>query len=101
MAYAQLISIIVNTIYILLFSINSLSLALVASLQGIEWTNFTPTQKFVLISAVVGSWTNTLLALVVKLQSSIKSGKSLIPIETSFFKKSETPSKPETPPQAS
>lgn len=67
-----------NLTYILLFSVNSLCTVLVASLTGADWDTFTRTQQFVIIAAILGNWTNVLLALMQKLQAKIKKGKDLM-----------------------
>lgn len=61
---------------IVLFSINSLTTAIVASFMNTDWSTLSPTSKWLLVTVVVQNWTGTLLAFFNKTLSRIESGKS-------------------------
>lgn len=80
---------------IVLFSLNSLCTAIVASFMNTEWSTLTPTSKILLITVVLQNWTGTLLAFFNKTMSRIESGKS--PFEsgdTQTFTKSSIQQEP-------
>lgn len=62
------------------FSINALTTSIIAGLSGVDhWENLTYTQCICIIAAIVGSWTNVMLAFFNKTLSRIESGKPPIP----------------------
>lgn len=65
-----------------LFSINSLSTALVASFANAEWATLSPTSKFLLIVVVLQNWTGTMLAFLNKTISRVEKGQ--FPLDTSL-----------------
>lgn len=89
-----------NWLYIVFFSVNALTMAIVTGLTGVDWSNFSKTQQFVVACAVAASWSNTMLALVVTLAKREVQGKPLIPTdETNQWTKQQfaPPSEPQTP----
>ena len=72
---------ILNYFYVGFFSLNALALAIAGALNGVEWGNYTPTQKFLAICIITGQFSNTMLALVVVLARRESQGKSLIPTD--------------------
>lgn len=65
-------------VYVFLFSLNSLSTAMIASLINTQWGSLNSTDKFLIVLAVVSNWTGTMLALVNKTLHRLQEGKSLI-----------------------
>lgn len=63
-----------------LFSINALSTAIVASFMNTEWSSLSPTGKFIIIWVVLQNWTGTLIAFFNKTLSRVEQGK--FPIDT-------------------
>ena len=49
-------------IWFVLFSIGALCTAILASLVNSDWDNMNHQSKFLMVVAIVGSWTNTMLA---------------------------------------
>lgn len=64
----------------MLFSINSLSTAIVASFMNADWANLDGTSKFLLVVVVIQNWTGTMIAFANKTLARIEQGK--LPLET-------------------
>lgn len=62
----------------ILFSINALATAIVASFMNAEWSQMSPTSKFLLIIVVLQNWTGTMIAFFNKTLSRIEKGSFLI-----------------------
>jgi len=76
--------------YIVLFSLNSLASAVIASFMNTDWAALTGTAKFLLLCVIFQSWTGTMLAFFNKSLSRVEQGQSLI--ETQFtINKTTTP----------
>ncbi len=65
--------------YVVLFSINSLATAIVASFMNTEWSDLSATSKFILIVVILQNWSGTLLALFNKAAAEVQSGSLPIP----------------------
>jgi hypothetical protein len=61
-----------------LFSINALALAVIGALSGVEWGQVSPTKRFLICSAILANWTNTLLAFFNRTLARIEQGKPAI-----------------------
>lgn len=84
-------------IYCVLFSVNSLTTAIVASLLNTNWRDLDQTSKFLLVIVVIQNWTGVLLAFFNKTMSRIGSGQPpLTTGDTAFLTQStiQTTSKP-------
>jgi hypothetical protein len=66
--------------YIVLFSINSLATAIVASFMNNEWFNMSYTTRFLVVVIVIQNWTGTLLAFFNKSVSNVESGKTIFDV---------------------
>lgn len=64
----------------ILFSVNSLASAIVASFLNTEWSSLGPTTRFILIVVIIQNWTGTLLAFFNKSVARMEQGK--FPFET-------------------
>lgn len=64
--------------YILLFSMNSLASAVIASFMNTDWSALTTTAKFLLICVIFQNWTGVMLAFFNKSISRVEQGKELI-----------------------
>ena len=51
------------------------------ALLGVNWSEYTTTQKVVAVCMIYGSWSNTMLALIVTLAKREQQGKTLIPTD--------------------
>lgn len=49
-------------VYLALFSINALFTSVLASLQGLEWRDMTPTARTCVFMAIGANWTGVILA---------------------------------------
>lgn len=83
-----------------LFTLNSLSTAIVASFMNADWANLDGTSRFLLVVVVLQNWTGTMIAFFNKTLSRIEQGK--FPIDTGdtnsqAFVKSQTPPKQDAP----
>lgn len=67
-----------TVVYFLLFSINSLALAIVASLMNAEWSELSHSSKFLVVVVIIGNWTNTMLSFINKTLHRAEQGKPLI-----------------------
>lgn len=52
--------------YFLLFTINALSTSVIAALSGNSWSNIDGTSRFIIICAIIGNWTGTIMAFINK-----------------------------------
>ena len=66
-------------LYIVLFSLNSLSSAIIASFLNTDWQTLKATAKFILVVVILQSWTGTMLAFFNKSLARVEKGEPLIP----------------------
>lgn len=62
----------VAIMYFILFSINSLSTVLLATLTGVNWTALPTQGKVMIVIAVIANWTGTIMAFVSQQAKRIK-----------------------------
>ena len=67
--------------YFLLFSVNALSAAIIASFLNTDWSALSNTSKFILIVVVIQNWTGTMLAFLYTTKSRVDKGESIIPTD--------------------
>ena len=65
---------------LVLFSINALASAIMLSFLNVDWSQLSPTSKFLIWVAVLQNWTGTLLAFFNKSISRVEQGR--FPIDT-------------------
>lgn len=53
-------------IYAMFFSVNALCAAVINALTGADWSKLTTQARFVIALAILGSWTNTMMAFMSK-----------------------------------
>ncbi len=63
--------------YGVLYSVNALGTAIVASFLNIEWSELSPTTKFIMIILVIQNWSATMLAYLNKTIARIHENKPL------------------------
>lgn len=66
-------------VYILLFSVNSLCSATVASFLNVNWSALSTTAKFLVVIVILQNWTGVLLAFFNKSIQRAEQGKPIIP----------------------
>src|SRR5271166_5873596 len=78
-------------IYGILFSLNSLSTCIVASLLNADWSDLSGTKKVILCIAIVGNWTGSLMAFLSKTMARMEAGKPpIVEGDTTFTTKQTT-----------
>lgn len=74
--------------YGVLFSINSLTTAIVLSFMNTTWDQLDHTSKFLLVVGILQNWTGTLLAFLSKAARRLESGETPIPqVDTTLVTK--------------
>lgn len=64
----------------ILFSLNALASAIVASFLNVDWSTLSTTSKWLILVVIVQNWTGTLMAFFNKTLSRVEQGK--FPIDT-------------------
>jgi hypothetical protein len=62
-------------LYGVLFSVNALAGAIIASFINVEWSSLSGTSKFLLVVAVLQIWTGTMLAFCSKTVANVQKGR--------------------------
>lgn len=60
--------------YAVLFSLNSACTAIATSLTNSEWSDLSPSSKFMIVILIVANWTGTMLAFLNKTLSRLQQG---------------------------
>lgn len=67
--------------YGVLFSLNALFTAIIASFMNTEWSSLTETKKFLLVILILQNWTGVLIAFLNQTISRITNGGPILPAE--------------------
>lgn len=82
-------------LWFVLFSVNALCTSMVAALTGSSWVLLDNQSRLMIVIAIIGNWTGTVMAFISK-QSTRFSQGSTPPVNepTNFTQPTTTPSKP-------